>query len=123
MAPVNSRIACWPFVTEYKLHKGRSSSSADSAHAGTSIDAHALANLQYAERDSFATGNAPIELGFPIGSNPCLFMTRQPSFEAALECVSIKWNHLIDKDSLKIKELEHVLSEKVEQLFGTCSCE
>jgi hypothetical protein len=23
MAPANSRIACWPFVTEYKLHKGR----------------------------------------------------------------------------------------------------
>jgi hypothetical protein len=31
--------------------------------------------------------------------------------------VPIKWNHLIDKDSLKIKELEHVLIEKVEQLF------
>jgi hypothetical protein len=28
-----------------------------------------------------------------------------------------KWNHLIDKDSLKIKELEHVRIEKVEQLF------
>ena len=80
-------------------------------------DAHPLANLQYAEDGCFATGNAPMELGFSIGSNPCLFMTRQPSFEAALECVSIKWNHLIDKDSLKIKELEHVLSEKVEQLF------
>src|ERR1700675_354298 len=43
-----------------------------------------------------------------------------------LERVPIKWNHLIDKDSLKIKELEHVLIEKVEQLFrdmlfGTCS--
>ncbi len=35
----------------------------------------------------------------------------------ALERVPIKWNHLIDKDSLKIKELEHVLIEKVEQLF------
>ncbi len=46
----------------------------------------------------------------------------------ALERVPIKWNHLIDKDSLKIKELEHVLMrhriypmsiniEKVEQLF------
>ncbi len=27
------------------------------------------------------------------------------------------WNHLIDKDSLKIKVLGHVLIEKVEQLF------
>jgi hypothetical protein len=26
-----------------------------------------------------------------------------------LERVPIKWNHLIDKDSLKIKELEHAL--------------
>ena len=34
-----------------------------------------------------------------------------------LERVPIKWNHLIDKDSLKIKELEHVPIEKVEQLF------
>jgi hypothetical protein len=34
-----------------------------------------------------------------------------------LERVPIKWNHLIDKDSLKIKVLEHVLIEKVEQLF------
>ncbi|MGH6794321.1 MAG: hypothetical protein ACREDH_03780 [Methylocella sp.] len=36
---------------------------------------------------------------------------------STLERVPIKWNHLIDKDSLKIKELEHVLIEKVEQLF------
>jgi hypothetical protein len=34
-----------------------------------------------------------------------------------LERVPIKWNHSIDKDALKIKELEHVLIEKVEQLF------
>jgi hypothetical protein len=34
-----------------------------------------------------------------------------------LERVTIKWNHLIGKDSLKIKELEHVGIEKVEQLF------
>jgi hypothetical protein len=49
-------------------------------------------------------------------------------WDHALERVPIKWNHLIDKDSLKIKELEHVLMrhriypmsiniEKVEQLF------
>jgi hypothetical protein len=35
----------------------------------------------------------------------------------ALERVPIKWNHLIDKDSLRINKLEHVLIEKVEQLF------
>jgi len=37
--------------------------------------------------------------------------------KARLEHVPIKWNHLIDKDSPKIKELEHFLIEKVEQLF------
>jgi hypothetical protein len=36
----------------------------------------------------------------------------------SLERVPIKWHHLIDKDSLKIKVLEHVLIEKVEQLFS-----
>jgi hypothetical protein len=36
----------------------------------------------------------------------------------SLAVFSIKWNHLIDKDSLKIKDLEHVLIEKVEQLFS-----
>jgi hypothetical protein len=34
-----------------------------------------------------------------------------------LERVPIKWTHLIDKVQLKIKELEHVLIKKVEQLF------
>ncbi|MDQ6869364.1 MAG: hypothetical protein M3178_13630 [Pseudomonadota bacterium] len=34
-----------------------------------------------------------------------------------LERVPIKWNHLIDKDALKLKDLEHVGIEKVEQLF------
>jgi hypothetical protein len=29
----------------------------------------------------------------------------------------ITWNHVIEKESLKIKELEHVLIEKVEQLL------
>ncbi|PZR87068.1 MAG: hypothetical protein DLM68_08990 [Hyphomicrobiales bacterium] len=36
---------------------------------------------------------------------------------ACLERVPIKWNHLIEKDTAQIKELEHVLIEKVEQLF------
>jgi hypothetical protein len=35
----------------------------------------------------------------------------------ALERFPIKWNHLIGKESLRFKELEHVLIEKVEQLF------
>jgi len=34
-----------------------------------------------------------------------------------LERVPLKWTHLIDKDSYKIKELEHVPIENVEQLF------
>jgi hypothetical protein len=40
-----------------------------------------------------------------------------PSRSFTLERVPIKWNHLIDKDSLKINELEHALIEKVEQPF------
>ena len=35
----------------------------------------------------------------------------------AVERFPIRWNHLIEKKSLKIKELEHVLIEKVDQLF------
>ena len=34
-----------------------------------------------------------------------------------LERIPLKWTHLIDKDSFKIKELEHVPIENVEQLF------
>jgi hypothetical protein len=34
-----------------------------------------------------------------------------------LERIPLKWTHLIGKDSFKIKELEHVLIENVEQLF------
>jgi hypothetical protein len=36
---------------------------------------------------------------------------------SGLERVAIKWYHWIVRDSLKIKELEHVLLEKVEQHF------
>jgi hypothetical protein len=35
----------------------------------------------------------------------------------ALERFPITWTHVIEKESLKFKELEHVLVEKVEQLF------
>ena len=34
-----------------------------------------------------------------------------------LERFPIAWNHVIEKESLKFKELEHVLAEKAEQLF------
>ena len=34
-----------------------------------------------------------------------------------LERLSITWNHVIDKESLKIEMLEQVLIEKVCQLF------
>src|ERR1700731_1945522 len=46
MAPV-SRIACWPLVTEYKLHKGPPSLSPHTPHAGADIDAHAFARRPY----------------------------------------------------------------------------
>jgi hypothetical protein len=36
---------------------------------------------------------------------------------ALLQRFPITWNHVIEKESLKFKEVEHVLIEKVEQLF------
>jgi hypothetical protein len=44
-------------------------------------------------------------------------LSRSSSTFPAPERFPITWNHVIDKDSLKIKELEHVLIEKAEQLF------
>ena len=42
--------------------------------------------------------------------------------ENALERVPIAWNHAIEKDSLKIKEMEHVLIGKPLRTFlRTCS--
>ena len=35
----------------------------------------------------------------------------------ALERFPIRWNRRIEKEALKIKKLEHVLIEKVDQLF------
>jgi len=35
----------------------------------------------------------------------------------ALERFPITWNHVIEKESLNLKELEHIGIEKVEQLF------
>jgi hypothetical protein len=37
--------------------------------------------------------------------------------EFRLERFPITWNHVIEKESLKINKLAHVLIEKVEQLF------
>ncbi len=37
--------------------------------------------------------------------------------ETCLERFPITWNHVIEKESLRFKELEHVLIEKVEQLY------
>jgi len=34
-----------------------------------------------------------------------------------LERIPIAWTHVIEKDTLEIKKLEHVLVEKVEKLF------
>jgi hypothetical protein len=39
----------------------------------------------------------------------------------ALERFPIKWNHLIDKEKLKFKELGHVLIEKAVAFLRTCS--
>ncbi len=36
---------------------------------------------------------------------------------STLKRFPLRWNHLIEKDALRAKELEHVLIEKVEQLF------
>ncbi|MBM3641062.1 MAG: hypothetical protein FJX15_06890, partial [Alphaproteobacteria bacterium] len=41
----------------------------------------------------------------------------QPIESSHLERFPITWNHVIDKESLKIKTLEQVLIEKVCQLF------
>jgi hypothetical protein len=37
--------------------------------------------------------------------------------EATLERFPITWNHVIEKETLKFRDLEHVLIEEVEQLF------
>ena len=39
---------------------------------------------------------------------------------AILERLPSTWTHVIDKDSLKIKELEHVLIEKIRNFLGSC---
>jgi hypothetical protein len=59
----------------------------------------------------------PGKLPSPREENPSAVRPESMGHDYALERVPIKWNHLIDKDSLKIKELEHVRIEKVEQLF------
>ena len=57
---------------------------------------------------------APREVAFaPAGVGPA---RRRPTTPPP-ERVSITWNHAIEKDSLKIKDVEHVLIEKGGQLF------
>ncbi len=38
--------------------------------------------------------------------------------ECRLERFSIRWNHLIEKETLKFNELEHVLIEKCRSTFS-----
>jgi hypothetical protein len=38
-----------------------------------------------------------------------------------MERFLIAWNHMIEKESLKFKVLEHGLIEKVGNFFGTCA--
>jgi hypothetical protein len=42
---------------------------------------------------------------------------RRRGGQKILERFPIRWNHLIEKESLRFKDLEHALIEKVEQLF------
>ena len=41
----------------------------------------------------------------------------QVYLSSRLERFPIRWNHLIGKESLKIKDLEHVMIEKADQFF------
>ncbi|WP_156964419.1 hypothetical protein [Methylocapsa aurea] len=52
-------------------------------------------------------------LAHPGEVEAALLLSERP----ALERFPIRWNHLIEKESLKFNELEHVLIEKVDQLF------
>ena len=52
-----------------------------------------------------------------IASRVSLRTGRAAGSRSALERFPITWNHVIEKETLKIKELEHVGIEKVEQLF------
>ena len=48
-----------------------------------------------------------------------MILSKKPAtfWDHALERLPTRWTHLIDKESLRFKELEHVLIEKVEQVF------
>ncbi len=80
----------------------------DLAHPGYQGSRHrCVGSLMLRRRKAVGSGHGPW-----TALLRCVLALRPP-----LERVPIKWNHLIDKDSLKIKELEHVGIEKVEQLF------
>ena len=46
-----------------------------------------------------------------------MLLRMQALLGRTLERLPSTWNHVIDKESLKFKELEHVRLEKAEQLF------
>jgi hypothetical protein len=77
----------------------------DLAHPGYQGSRHrCVGSLMLRRCKAVGSGHGP-----GIALLRCILALRPP-----LERVPIKWNHLIDKDSLKVKDLEH---EKVEQLF------
>src|SRR5580704_19148061 len=70
-----------------------------------------IESIQNHERDrfqKFSAGCGP-KTGFHFSSSRSSGAALPVSRVLALERVPIKWNHLIDKDALEIKNLEHVL--------------
>jgi hypothetical protein len=73
--------------------------------------------LENGRKDSDETSpKASVDCDFPQSSQSNTSQ-RWPWHIDALERFPIMWNHVIEKESLNFKELEHVLMEKVEQLF------
>jgi hypothetical protein len=52
-----------------------------------------------------------------------MILSKKPAtfWDHALERLPTRWTHLIDKESLRFKELEHVGSNKPVNFFGTSS--
>ena len=111
-------------------YRRRQSEQRESLHArmiqAATLVAHSARELR---RPTTHLENAPaghelsleaVDLATPSsgkGQASTLSEASQSITTVVLERVPITWNHVIDKDSLKFKELEHVLIEKVEQLF------
>jgi hypothetical protein len=80
---------------------------------------HEPSTGDFRRRPKTAAGVArePLALGGRVLGEPAPWpLFRKTAFQA-LERFPIRWNHLIEKESLRFKELEHVLIEKVDQLF------